>query len=88
MQKIYVIRHAETQVVPNIPSTEWELSHEATESIRDMLKNIKLDVVQCIYHSPLVKAEATARIISEIYGVETKANGCLRWNNYVHQESS
>ncbi len=78
MSKIYTIRHAETQLVPNISSVDWELSNGATESVKHMLRDITFDDIRCIYHSPLIKAEATAKIISEIYGFEIRANECLR----------
>lgn len=43
-----------------------------------MLNNVILDDIQRIYHSPLVRARDTARIISAIYEIGLEECECLR----------
>lgn len=75
---MYIVRHAETKIEPNIPIVDWRLSESAIKSIRKMLNGTVLDDVQRVYHSPLLKARDTARIIGELYGIRTETSECLR----------
>ena len=91
MAKVFVIRHAETEVVPNLPSTQWKLKEGSFDAIKTMLKGVEITDVQTIYYSPLVKAEHTALIISEIFGIALEQRQCLReverYFNFIDEET-
>ena len=78
MAKIFVVRHAETEAVPNLPSDQWKLKEGSFYAIKTMLSGVDITDVQTIYYSPLVKAEHTALIISEIFGIALEERQCLR----------
>ncbi|MCL4337561.1 MAG: histidine phosphatase family protein [Candidatus Thermoplasmatota archaeon] len=78
MAKLYIIRHAETEINPAISSTEWKLKPAAQNSLLKMSKEIGLRGVDCIFHSPLRKAKATAAILGEICSVSLIVRQCLK----------
>ena len=91
MAKLYIIRHAETEIDPAISSTEWKLKPAAHDSLLKMSKEIGLRDVDCIFHSPLPKAKATAAILGEICGVSLIERQCLkeveRHFHFIEQET-
>ncbi|WMT44642.1 MAG: histidine phosphatase family protein [Cuniculiplasma divulgatum] len=78
MAKIFVVRHAETEAVPNIPADQWKLKDGSFDAIKTMMKGVDITDVQTIYYSPLVKAKHTALIISEFFGIALEERQCLR----------
>lgn len=71
MAKLYIVRHAHVNVDLTVPSSEWEISREGIHATKDLALAESWDEVSCIYHSPELKAVATARVISEVTGIPT-----------------
>ena len=90
MTKIFVVRHAETEAIPNIHSDQWMLKHGSFEAIKTMLKGVDMADVQTIYYSPLDKAADTALIINQILGIPLEERQCLReverYFGYIDEE--
>ena len=78
MAKIFVVRHAKTEVVPNIPADQWKLKDGSFDDIKTMMKGVDITDVQTIYYSLLLKAKNTALIIGEIFGIALEERQCLR----------
>ncbi len=74
MHRIIFIRHAEVDLDPSKPSSEWPLKETANESVIRLVSQSAWDGVVRIYHSPEVKAVATAEIVSQWTGIECR--GC------------
>ena len=74
MAKVYVIRHAEVVVDPNLPSDQWELSPEAETSYRQISHGIEGTTASRIYHSPENKAYNTAKFISDLFGIPSETS--------------
>lgn len=78
MAKIFVVRHAETEALLNLPSDQWMLKEGSFESVETMFRGVDITDVQAIYHSPLVRAKNTALIISKIFGISLEERQCLQ----------
>ncbi|MCL4520562.1 MAG: hypothetical protein M1415_03085 [Firmicutes bacterium] len=72
MHRIIFIRHAEVDLDPSKPSSEWRLKETANESVIRLVSQTAWDGVVRIYHSPEVKAVATAEIVSQWTGIECR----------------
>lgn len=68
MTSIYVVRHAQVKVEPEVASHLWELSEEGRDAAEELARGESWEDVAWIYHSPEPKAEATARVIAEVAG--------------------
>ena len=71
MAKLYVVRHAQVHVDFGVPSSEWVISEDGIRATRDWVLAEPWSEVRHIYHSPEPKAVATARIISNLTGIQT-----------------
>jgi 2,3-bisphosphoglycerate-dependent phosphoglycerate mutase len=76
--KVYVIRHAQVQIDPQLPPHEWQLSDEAERSVQELVMKHTWTGVSAIYHSPERKAADTAAIIGDLLGLPTKVCPNLR----------
>lgn len=78
MSKLYVVRHAQVTIDPDIPSREWQLSPEGVRSARELAERELWAQVRTIWHSPEPKAVSTARVIAEQAGLVRQEHAGLR----------
>ena len=62
---LLLIRHAETQQDPRVPSSQWHLSESAYEACRDLAERLKPYGLSRIVSSEKVKASETARVLAQ-----------------------
>lgn len=62
MREIYLVRHAETMVDPELPPTSWELT-EAGYAVAASLKGV---LPELVFSSPEAKALQTARQLTQL----------------------
>lgn len=76
--KLVIVRHAAVSVHFDVPSTEWDVTHEGVALTRHLAKDDAWNEVSEIYHSPERKAVVTANVLSEATGIPTTAIDGLR----------
>ncbi len=76
--KLYVVRPAQVNLDFTVPSSEWEISEDGIHATKDLALDESWNEVRRIYHSPELKAVATARVISEVTRIPTTVKDDLR----------
>jgi broad specificity phosphatase PhoE len=64
-RSIYLIKHAEPAVQPDVPAEQWTLSHRGIEEARGIAEAARAWNLQAVYSSFEPKAKATGLIIAE-----------------------
>ncbi|MDB5084168.1 MAG: hypothetical protein JWN30_1054 [Bacilli bacterium] len=78
LPNLYVIRHAQVEIDPNVPAQEWPLSKEGERSTLELIAAESWPDVSTIYHSPEPKAEQTATIIADALSLKMESHLALR----------
>ena len=68
-RRLFLIRHADPEIVANVASADWELSGRGLERASTLASRIKPVGVQQIYSSVERKAMQTAAVFGEIFRV-------------------
>jgi len=71
-RSIYLIKHAEPAVRPDVPPEQWTLSLRGIEEARRIAEAVRGSGLQAVYSSFEPKAKATALIIAEPAGVQVR----------------
>ncbi|WEL23370.1 histidine phosphatase family protein [Candidatus Nanohalovita haloferacivicina] len=69
MEKVFFLRHFQTEVDPDTPVSEWNLSEEGLEEMEEFMQG-DLPQVEAILTSPEPKAQNTAERLLEQIGEE------------------
>lgn len=78
MGKLYVVRHSQVDLDPQIPAEEWPLSEAGRMAVAKLIEREEWPGVRTIYHSPERKAVQTAEVIAGRFGWEMKSHPGLR----------
>ncbi len=78
MGKLYIVRHAQVKIEPNVPSAQWNLSEAGVRSTEALAASESFDLVKKIWHSPEPKALQTAQVIAERASLELRMHAGLR----------
>ena len=65
---LLLIRHAETEQDPGVPSSQWHLTERAYEACEDLAKRLREHNLSRIVTSEEVKAKETGRVLAEHLG--------------------
>ena len=91
MPKLYIIRHAQVEIKPEMPPPQWRLSAEGKKSVQPLVSAYGISDISCVYHSPEIKAAQTAAIIGKALSVPVRVDDDLRElemnSGYLSQES-
>ena len=66
---LLLIRHAETQQDPNVPSSQWHLTERAYKACEDSAKRLREHSLSRITTSEEFKAKETGRVLAEYLSV-------------------
>lgn len=72
MGKLYVIRHSEVLVQPELAPEQWRLSDAGRILAKTLSEEEQWSDVRLVYHSPQPKAQETASILAGEIGVPVK----------------
>ncbi len=78
MRKLFLIRHAQPQFIPDIPTHLWPLTLEGREAALHLAQRLAMDDVSLIYASPEPKAHETAHIIAQYLNLSLETIPDLR----------
>ncbi|MEM7130108.1 MAG: histidine phosphatase family protein [Chloroflexota bacterium] len=73
--KIYLIRHAHTQQVPDSPAAQWALSAEGYQQAQRLAQLSFWSQVTCIIHSTEIKTRLTVEPTIEQWGLPSWSEG-------------
>lgn len=67
--RLYVIRHAQVAIEPDVPAEGWHLSAAGWESARGLAGRLSHAGIGVLHHSPQPKARETALALAEVLGL-------------------
>jgi broad specificity phosphatase PhoE len=74
MRELFLIRHAESDLDPNLPPKKWGLTPTGVEQTRAVGEDLKNAGLVAIFCSTEPKARRTADIIAAAVGLESRAS--------------
>ena len=85
MRKLFLIRHAQPEVTPDIPARLWPLTPEGRDSALQLARRLATnDLPTSLYASPERKAQETARLIAQHLNLPLETVADLREHEREH----
>ncbi|MCY3813390.1 MAG: histidine phosphatase family protein [Gammaproteobacteria bacterium] len=75
---VYLLRHAESTVIPALPESDWPLSEAGVQQAGDLRACLEPLGVDHVVSSPFVRAVDTVRPFCEAAGIELRVDHDLR----------
>jgi broad specificity phosphatase PhoE len=69
VRRLFLIRHANTEIVAHVPAADWHLSDAGYQRARALAAAIKPNGLSCIHSSVESKALQTADAFGDVFGV-------------------
>ena len=66
--RLYVIRHAQVRIRPDLPASQWHLAPEGRAATEALAHRLPAGALRAIHHSPEPKAAETARLLAAAVG--------------------
>ena len=75
---VYLLRHAESTVVPALPESDWPLSEAGVQQADDLRATLEPLGIDHVVSSPFVRAVETVRPFCQAAGIELQIDSELR----------